>query len=261
MNNQEFFALLEQNKAQETFDLLITNGRSVTCKPLTALHLKYLVESVVDSPLTQSLFAVTINKIFKESITNDIEYSSLTYVDKILFALSTKIASLSPDYRFTEDGQEHDVDLVNIKSKLIGAIGSNASLFEQQIVTTNNCTLTYGVPLLLAEDQINDELYKSKTDDNIQTQEQLRKILGEAFMNEIAKTIRSVEIAGNLMDFSTTTFKTRLKVVESLPASLLSSVIKYVEKYKKEIERSVTISLPENKSHIINIDGSLFTAY
>ena len=261
MNNQEFFALLEQTKANETFELLLTGGKVVTCKPLTALHLKDLVESVVDSPLTQSLFAVTINKIFKQSIANDVDYSSLTYVDKILFALSTKIASLSPEYKFTEDGQEHDVDLNTIKSKLLGVLGSSASSFEQQTITANNCTLTYGVPLLIAEDQINDELYKNKADDNIQTQAHLIKILGEAFMNEIAKTIRSVEIAGNVMDFSTTTFKTRLKVVESLPASLLSGVIKYVEKYKKEIEHSVTISLPENKSHVINIDGSLFTAY
>lgn len=261
MNNQEFFALLEQTKANETFELILTGGKVVTCKPLTALHLKDLVESVVDSPLTQSLFAVTINKIFKQSITNDIEYSSLTYADKILFALSTKIASLSPEYKFTEDGQEHDVDLNTIKSKLLAALGSNGSLFEQQTVTANGCTINYGVPLLAAEDQLNDELYKNKANDNVQTQEQLRKILGEAFMNEIAKTIRSVEIAGNVMDFSVTTFKTRLKVVESLPASLLSGIIKYVEKYKREIENALSISLPENKTHVITIDGSLFTGY
>lgn len=262
MDNQEFFALLEQTKVQETFDTTLTDGKTIKCKPLTALHLKDLVESVVDSPLTQSLFATTINKIFKQSITNEIPYQSLNYIDKVIFAVSTKIASLSPQYKFTHDEEEHSIDLNDVKSKLLAALGSNHSLFQQQTFSSNNCTITYGIPFLFVEDQLNNEVHKnSKVEDNIQTQEQLRKALGDAFIHEIAKTINSVEISGTILDFSTINFKTRLKTIESLPASLLGKIIKHIEQYKKVLDDALTVSLSANKTYLIPIDGSLFTTY
>jgi len=90
---------------------------------------------------------------------------------------------------------------------------------------------------------------------NVESQNDFRKILGETFINEIAKTIRTITIQDKVLDLSTVTFKSRLKTIESLPASLINNVIEYIEKYRKTLDESLVVE--ENIS--VPIDGTLFS--
>ena len=80
--------------------------------------------------------------------------------------------------------------------------------------------------------------------------------MGEAFINEIAKTINTITLDGDkVLNLSSGSFKSRLKTVESLPASLVQSVIEFVEKYKKVTEGCLVV----DESFSVPVDGSLFS--
>ena len=100
---------------------------------------------------------------------------------------------------------------------------------------------------------MNEEIYKN-SNPNVEDPEELRKVLGEAFINEIAKAVRTLTIDEKTLDLSTVTFKSRLKTIETLPASLIQKVIEYIEEYKKVVDDCLTVN-----GHTIVIDGSLFS--
>jgi hypothetical protein len=262
-SNQEFFSLLEEIKEQELYPIQLTNRQPIKIKPLTALNLKDLVESVVDSPVTQSLFSSTINKIFKNSVSSEtvIEYNSLNYIDKVIFAINTRILSLSSILKVTEETEQFEVDLNEIKNRLTNFVNHNPNVFRDQSVASDSCEITYGIPLLFIEDQINTEHNKNKTEKQTETPEQLRKVLGEAFINEIAKTIKSIKIKEKTIDLSAVPFKTRVQMIESLSASLLSDVIRFIETYKKMLDECLSVQKANGQNYMVNIDGSLFTMY
>jgi hypothetical protein len=251
--NKEFYDLLNSVVNDETFDLQLTpTSETIKCRQLSTAQLKELIKAVVDSPLTQSAFNTTASKVFKESIVSS-PACELNVIDRLLFLIETRIQSLSPTSTVTREEKEIKIDFEEIKQALHKNIKENANLFESKTVQHEKITVDVCVPLLVTETQLNEELYKN-ANINVEDADQLRKVLGEAFINEIAKSIKSVTIQDKTLDLSTVTFKSRLKTVESLPASLIQKVIEYIEGYKKVIDKTLTVD-----GYLIPIDGSLFS--
>lgn len=254
-SNKEFYDLLNSVTTTESFSLTLTDGKEYTFKQLSTSQLKDLIKTVVDSPLTQAVFNNTISRIMRESlVTEGIDASLFSVVDRLLFTLETRIQSISPKITLSKEDLTEEVDLQKVKQKLAENIKNNSTLFADDSNISNQVELTFGVPLVKTETQLNDELYKD-INLNVENQEELRKILGETFINELAKSIKAVKVQDKELDLSTVTFKSRLKTVESLPASLISNVISYIEKYRKVLDDSLLVK--EDLS--VPIDGSLFS--
>lgn len=251
-DNREFFDLLSSVATEQTFSLTLTDGSQVNCKQLTTSQLKELVKTVVDSPLTQAAFNTTATEIFNQSLVEGVN-TELNTVDRTLFILETRIQSLSPTVTLKKEEKSITVDLRNIKEKLSKEIESHKDLFESKSLTEGQITLSFGVPTLKTELQLNREVYKNfKT--NVENVDELRKALGEAFINEIAKSINSLSIGEQILDFNTVSFKQRLKAVETLPASIVQKVIEYIENYKKIVEDCFIID-----GETVPLDGTLFS--
>jgi hypothetical protein len=250
--NKEFYDLLS-SAAVDQFSLSLSDKSTYSFKQLTTSQLRDLVKTVVDSPLTQAQFNNTLARIIRESTITPTNFS-LDIVDRLLFCIETRIQSISPNIKLSTDDGVVVVDLNEIKSTLNAALAANGPLFETQNASSGQISITYGVPFVSVETQLNDEFYKN-IDLDVQSPEELRKVLGDTFINEIAKTIRTVTIQEKVLDLSTVTFKSRIKTVESLPANLIGSVIEYIEKYKKVLDDSLVVS--EGLS--VPIDGSLFS--
>jgi hypothetical protein len=253
--NKEFYDLLDSIVNDQSFDLELTPNQTpetIKCKQLSTAQLKELIKAVVDSPLTQSAFNSTASKVFKESIVSS-PVPELNVVDRLLFLIETRIQSLSPTSTVTRDDKEIKLDFEQIKQTLQKNIKENANLFASKSVQHEKITVEVCVPLLATETQLNEELYKN-ANINVEDADQLRKVLGEAFINEIAKSIKTLTIQDKTLDLSTVTFKSRLKTVESLPASLIQKVIEYIEGYKKVVDQALTVD-----GYLIPIDGSLFS--
>lgn len=253
--NKEFYDLLNSITSEQTFPLTLCPREQQTivkCKQLTTVQLKELIRTVVDSPITQSVFNTTATRIFKNSLVETPTFE-LNVIDRLLFIIETRIQSLSPVMKVKEDDKEIVVNFQQIKEKLTQQLTDNAQLLAPSSATEGKITATFGVTLIDTETQLNEELYKNVTP-NVDDAEELRKVLGEAFINEIAKSIQSLTIEDKVLNFSAISFKSRLKAVESLPASLIQKVIEYIEKYKKIIDDSLTVD-----GYSVTIDGTLFS--
>lgn len=254
--DKEFYDLLNSIAEEQTFSFDIGVASepvtTVTCKQLTTLQLKDLVKSAVDSPLTQSNFNSTVAKIFKDSLITAPGYH-LDVLDRLLFILETRIQSFSQTKEVEHEGKTITVDFKKVATKLKEQVKSNKDKFSVSSATDGNITVAFGIPLLETEIQLNEELYKD-TEIDVQNTEQLRKIIGEAFINELAKSVHSVTSKDKVIVLGNRPFKQRLKLVESLPASLIQKVIAYIEQYKKIIENSLTVN-----GYLIPIDSTLFS--
>jgi len=177
----------------------------------------------------------------------------LNVVDRLLFLLETRIRALTKMVEITHDNKKIQINFETIVVKLHEQIKANKDAFVSKTFSDDKIKLTFSIPSLKTEMQMNDELYKD-TNVNAENADELRSVLGEAFVNEIAKTVNTIEIDNKTLDLSTVTFKSRLKTIESLPASLVQHVIEYIEGYKKIIDQCLDV-----EGYSLPIDGSLFS--
>ena len=253
--NKEFYDLLSTLASEQTFSVQLTDGNSYEFKQLNTNQLKELVKTVVDSPLTQTLFNNAIAKIMKDScVTEGAKVDSLNVVDRLLYVLETRINSLSETITLNTEDMTYVVDLKEVVKNLYASITNSQEALNGAVVTDGKLTITCRVPTIDTENKLNKEMYKNvKTE--VENVEELRTILGDAFINEITKTVKSVSIGEQEIELDSMDFKSRLELVETLPASLIKQVILFVEKYKAITEKALEIT--ENTS--LPVDGSLFS--
>lgn len=250
---KSFYELLNELVDTEVFELELTDGKLHKFKQLTTNNLKDLIKTIVDSPLTQAEFNITVSRIMEECATVAQETSSFNVIDRLLFVLESRIQTISPKSVSVREDVSVDIDLSSIKTILTQKIKENASLFSQKELEIGGLKVVCEVPSIKTDSQLNKEMYKNLEVD-VENPDELRKILGESFINEIAKTIRSVSIQNTSLDFSSSTFESRLKTVGSLPAAAINSVIDYIEAYKTVIDECLTVDGQQ-----ITVDGSLFS--
>ena len=255
-DSTEFYNLLNLIAEEQTFPLELSprdaSGiTTVPCKPLSTSHLKKLIETVIDNPLTQSLFNTTVTQIFNQSLTAPV--SDLNTIDRLLFILESRSQTLSPTITLKEDGKEISVNLKEISNKIKQQLREHSSYVIPSTASEGKIAIKFGVPLLSTELQLNEE-FPSNSTPNLEDVDELRELLGETFINEIAKSIHSITIEDKVLDLSTATFKARLKLIETLPASLIQSAIDYIERYKKVVDDCLLV-----EGHTISIDGTLFS--
>jgi hypothetical protein len=258
MNTEKDFLSLLSTLAQEqqftsTFPRQTTDVH-VTFRSLTTAQLKDLVRTAVDSPLTQSVFNSTASRIFKESVLSASADIQLNTLDRLMFLLETRIQTISSTKKIKTNENEVEIDYINILKSLTEKVKSNGELFAPMSFNANNITVICGVPLIDTEIQLEDEVYKN-VEIKIDNPEELRKFVGEAFINEIAKSIDTVSIETKTIETAKIPFKDRLKIIEMLPASLIQKVIDYIEAYKAVINKCLTIG-----EYTVPIDSTLFSA-
>ena len=254
-SNQEFQSLINSLLDKQTFSLRLTNGQVEKFKPLTTAQLKDLIKTVVDTTLTQVEFNNTVLSLMQQcSVGLSSEYiETLNVVDKILFLLQTRISSISPTITFDEENGPVEINLEEIKTNLLAAIEENSKLFLDHEIVNDNIALTVGIPTLKTEFQANEEIYKNATV-NADNQEDVRKLLGEAFVIELTKAIKVIKIENDSFNLASLSFVEKQKLIESLPASAIQKVINYVESYKRVVNQCL---IAGDKQLII--DGSLFS--
>ena len=258
MNTEkDFLDLLNSLSQEQQYEMSMPRPEgtlSVKFKSLTTIQLKELVKTAVDSPLTQSVFNSTATKIFKQSLALVPTDAQFNVIDRLLFLIETRIQTVSSTKKIKlENNKEVNVDYTIVLKRLLESIKENIKLFTPVTTTFNNLTVTYGVSLIDTEVQLEEEIYKN-AEIKIDSAEELRKVVGEAFINELAKAVREVSVGEKNINLSQISFKSRLKLIESLPASVIQRVVEYIESYKNTINAALTV-----EEYAIPIDSTLFS--
>jgi hypothetical protein len=275
-NNTSFSAILSSLEALEKssgYNVFIpTQNTEQQFKVLTTEQLKELLKTVIDTPIYNTQFVLTFNKIIKDNCFDSSVYSGLNSYDKLFIFLKTRIENISDEYTITftdEEKRQNNLE-ENIKTTILISdvykhLNENVKTFTQESFTHEQCTVTCNVPQLETENKLEKEFHKT-TKLNVDTPEELREIVGNTFINEITKYIISVQINEQVIDFASLTFKNRTKIVEKLPANVIKNVLKYIETYKQHIadvlKVKVRVQNKEQKEVIIEkelpYDASFF---
>jgi hypothetical protein len=246
--------LLTELTNSQTYELPLSDGNSYKFKQLNANHLKELIETVVDTSLTQNTFNDTCNRIFKQCLVeSSAEQATFNILDRLLFVIESRIQSISPIVTIKDSNQTSVFDLLQIKENIITTIKQTPDLFTEKQYSGNGIEIVCSLPTLSIDSQLNDDLEKQNKLD-VTNESSVRKLLGDAFINELAKSIRFISIQENKLDLATLPFGERVKTVEMLPASLINNVVSYIEAYKNLVESYLRVN-----GNTLTIDGSLFS--
>lgn len=267
-NVQSVIDLLKDlDKANHYSVFLPSLQKEIPFKQLNAEQFKRLLKTVIDSPIYNTEYIITFNNIIKENILDaTIDVNKLNIFDKLLIQIKTRIDCISPEYTFNFTEEE-------IKEKNLSIISQSINLqdlydnfvkdkikFDTQEYKVQQCKLLCNLPTLETENKLEKELHKN-TKLDISSPEELRTTIGNTFINEISKYIQILTINENEIALEKFDFKNRVKIVEQLPTSAVSQVLKYVEGYKKLIEPLTTFTFKvENETLVkeLPLDATLF---
>jgi len=217
--------------------------KEVTFKQLTTEQLKQILQTAINNTIYNTDFILTINNIIKQNCLDaDIDTNTFTIFDKLFFIFKTKIECISPEYSFvfTDDeineySLENDIYNANIVDHF-DAFRSIKPPLEKEFVN-NGIKIKCALPTLNIESKLEEELHNNSVSVNALTEQEMQNIIGETFINELAKFIVNVSINDTLYDLSTLSFKDKTSIIEKIPVSVINDIIKYIESYKNIIDK------------------------
>jgi len=264
---KDILDILEELNVSSGFDILIPSlKKEIKFKHLSTEQLKGILKTVVDSPIYNSQFTTTINRIILENCLDpSVDTKILTIYDKLFILFNTRIESVSVDYSFEftdEEIKEHSLNLDDTKKKIINLSEHFTKFTKKQYeflpetIEHGTCSIVCGLPSIETENKLEKELHKNVKIE-VESPEELREIVGETFINEITKYVAKIVTDKNTIDFNTLDFKSRIKIIEQLPTNIINKVIKFIENYRSKVKELTTVNvLGIDKD--ISLDASFF---
>lgn len=265
-NINSILNLLNNEDSKLTFNVLIPSlQQEISFKQLTTEQLKKILKTIIDSPVYNTQFILTINSIIKENcLDKSIDTNKFTIYDKIFVFIKTRIESVSDTYTFTfteeeinEKNLKEKTHSVNLAERLEECIKEN-TVIESKDYQVNEFIITCSLPTIEVENKFENELNKNtKTD--INTPAELREIIGNTFVNEISKYITNLQIGEKQINLLNYSFKERVKIIEKLPTSLINNAIKYIENYKQHTNKlfKVNVDTKDTTDNSVKLEKEL----
>ena len=265
---KDILSLIKDLDNNTNFNLYIPSlQKEIGFKQLTTEQLKRILKTVIDSPIYNTEFTLTLNSIIKENcLDKEINTENFTVYDKMLILFKTRIESISTELtlNFTDEEKDQfkgieDSKVINLAEHFNSFIEKNIS-FQEETFELNKCILVCNLPTIQTENKLEKELHKN-TKLEVSTTEELRNIVGETFINELVKYISQITVNEKTIDLIALPFKTRINIIEGLPTTLINKVIKYIEKYRDAIKPLLTTKIVVQDKEItkdIPQDASFF---
>jgi hypothetical protein len=254
---------LKELDEQNSFKLEIPSlQKEVSFKQLSTEQLKSILKTVVDSPIYNSQFILTINKIIKENcITETVDPDQFTIFDKTFILFKLRLESLSKEYEinFTEEEQKKyscpNTHIINLQEHFNNFVNKK-HLFSSEVIEHAGCKIVCNLPTLQTENKLEQELHKNVKIE-VESTDELREIVGETFINELTKYINTVSVGDSSENLLNLSFKNRIKVVEQLPTALINKVLKYIENYRDTLKELTSLKIFDMEKDIL-LDASFF---
>lgn len=226
---------LKELSLAASFKVLIPSlQKEATFKQLNTEQLKQLLETVTDSTPFSFAFNTVFLKVVKDNlIDTDIDINNLNIYDIQYIALYTRLNGLSENYTAYFSNEEIDeYNLTDSKyvvnlQRLLDTKNVNNILSEE--ITESGVTVICQTPTVYDENEYLN--YFNNTIKNSITKD-FKKIIGDIFIYEVVKSIKSVTINNEIIDFKSLSFDKKIEVVNQFPTTLTGKIISYIEKYK-----------------------------
>lgn len=210
---------------------------------------KTLIKSIIDSPVYNTEFIFTMRNIIKENCKDSsVNIDSLTLFDKLIICLTLRSKSIDSTYEMSIEHQgaelKHAVEL----DPLIET-SKSVEVGDGEVVEAGHFRIELAPPTIGREYAIEKQIRsKNKAEDNIQSTEELRSVVGEAFITELIKYIKTFTIIQEeseaTIDFNAISCNDMIEVISKLPVNVLKRVLNYAEQYNKNITDLLKVRVP-----------------
>jgi len=230
MGLNDILSKLNEINFEDTVNVFIPSlQRTVSFKPLSLQQQKEILKSGISSEIFNLLeFNVIFNAIIDQ---NSLEKNNYRLLDKpvIAFALRNK---------FTSQLLESEDKQIDTKIFIDKKLNVEASAFEDFFIEEGLLKITAQAPNIAIDQIVSKmQLGKIKKASNID----LTNIIGEMYVFEVLKYIKTIQIGELQQDMSLLTIEDRLKLIEQLPASIITKLNALIaEKFKNPEEEYLT---------------------
>jgi hypothetical protein len=267
---EEITNIIKRKDASYASHYLIPSlGKEVPFDEINTAQQKRLVKSVIDSPVYNTEFIYTLRGILQENCQDDsIDIDKLTVIDKLVLAIALRIKSIGHTVGIeveTKDGANVNVDLE--LPKILEIALSTVSEIKDANFEDAYYKVTCTVPTVGTEYKIEKELRNNVNDIEIDNVEELRETVGEAFIGELVKYIKNVQVKGDddvliPVEWDSFNITNRIKVIETFKSSLLRNILEYINSVRAEIDKIELVNFDfagEKYERRLSIDGGFFT--
>jgi hypothetical protein len=213
-------------------------------KQLTVRQQSSIITGLIAQETQRNVFSYNrvISDIILENKDVDCE---LSVIDKVPVLVQLRCATVGSDIEISDNS----IDLSAINFSLSG---DEPELLKSHEYTNNGITVTYGIPTLKLDQDINNSAEKRWV--NTEGED----IVTELFKVEISKYIYSVKFDSSEIQFSKLTPDEKLQVCDKLPMDHSRILVDFVEDQKKLEERLGTVEV-DGEIYEIPVDESLFS--
>ena len=215
--------------------------QEVTARQITLKQQKDIISTAVNGVLGALQFSKAVNELIIENVDSD---TLFTY-DRVPALLALRVESLGDKIKL-DNG-----DIVSLKDSLERAKDVPKFKFIKK-VKIGALKVELRIPSLQEENVILKRCIQEI--DNLKS-EDLSKAMGLIYIFELIKTIKSVEVEEEVVDFNELKVVDRVKIVEQLPLELYDDITSFLTPIVKFEENILTV----NES-IIPVDTSLLDA-
>lgn len=224
--------------------------RSVLFKEMNTGQEKAIIKTIIDNPVYNSGFIFTIRNIIKNNcLDKDINIDDLTLIDKIAICMTMRQKSIGNEFEYVFKGTKK-TKLIKIDEYLEKI--KSISIPSDEKVESESVSIVCSYPTIKTEYDLEKEFHSELSDLEINTPDDVKKTIGDVFINEIVKYIKEISIKQdsdsemilNMDDFS---FSDRIVIVEKIGNSVLRKVLKYIESSNKSINQILKIETDLNK--------------
>ena len=250
--------------------------KNVMFREINTSQQKRLIKAIIDSPIYNTEFIFALRKVLKENcVDTKINIDELTIMDKLMIAMKMRSVSVGDKLEIkipTGEGEKTIQRGISLE-KLLGQLKNEIEIPDVETFVDDKevYTLECGLPTILNEYKLEDEMRRNTESSDIKNYNDLRQSVGDVFIGEIAKYVRGLSVKEgdkitkiNLNDLS---FRNRISLLEKIPERITKNVVTYIEKTKKELDKITLVKVnvgtdedPDVKEEKFAIDGGFFTS-
>jgi hypothetical protein len=216
--------------------------REVSFKPLSLHQQKDILKAGISSDIFNILeFNAIFNNIIEQ---NSLERNQYKVQDRLVIAIAFR-------NKFTSQPLDLDDKKIDIESLRDKKINFETDAFSDFLIEEGILKIKAAAPALSLDQTITKlQLSKIKKTENID----IGAFISEMYVFEILKYIKSIHIGDLDQDLSILSIEDRVKVVEQLPASLITQLNNYISnKFKTPEDEYLTVDGTK-----LTIDARLF---
>lgn len=210
-------------------------GRTVKFSDITTGQQKEMIRALVDNPVYRTNFIVALYNIIKNNCQDTVNVDSFNLFDKFAIAVQLRQNAIGQNVKVeATDKTIQTVELNSVPAEEKFVV--DPELLKEVTISHAGIELILKVPSIAREVQLENELRSKLSSSNIESYEDIRNVLADAYIGELAKYTHSIKIGEKVLGVGNLGFKQVYSIVETLPTQLVKQAINFLE----DVQRALT---------------------